>query len=380
MMDQQVYLDYCATTPVHPQVREAVLEALADFGNPSSMHWAGRGAGRRLGRAREQAAQAIGAQPEEIVFTSGATEADNLALFGVLRQRKPGNAHLITTAIEHHAILHAAEALEQEGYSVTILPVDRRGLVSPQQVQEAIRPETALISVMLVNNEMGAIQPVAEIGHIAWQHGILMHTDAVQAAGLFEIDVDALHVDLLSLSAHKIYGPKGVGALYLRRSTQLAPQIVGGPQEHLLRAGTENVPGIAGLGAALELVGTHKAAERQRIAVLRAEFIRRLSALIPGIAVNGPNRAAPHILSISFPQADAEAMLMRFTAAGIAVSLGSACNSKAVEPSHVLSAMGLKRDQIESTLRISFGYPTTPADVEAFFGVVEDIYSRSVLS
>jgi cysteine desulfurase len=357
-----------------------VLEALADFGNPSSMHWAGRGAGRRLGRAREQAAQAIGAQPEEIVFTSGATEADNLALFGVLRQRKPGNAHLITTAIEHHAILHAAEALEQEGYSVTILPVDRRGLVSPQQVQEAIRPETALISVMLVNNEMGAIQPVAEIGHIAWQHGILMHTDAVQAAGLFEIDVDALHVDLLSLSAHKIYGPKGVGALYLRRSTQLAPQIVGGPQEHLLRAGTENVPGIAGLGAALELVGTHKAAERQRIAVLRAEFIRRLSALIPGIAVNGPNRAAPHILSISFPQADAEAMLMRFTAAGIAVSLGSACNSKAVEPSHVLSAMGLKRDQIESTLRISFGYPTTPADVEAFFGVVEDIYSRSVLS
>ena len=377
-MDSGIYLDYCATTPVHPEVRSAMLAVLEDdFGNPSSMHWAGRRAGELVSQARSEVAAAIGASPLEIYFTSGATEADNLALLGVLRRYEPGKAHLITTAVEHHAILHAAAQLEKEGYAVTVLPVDSQGLVDPQAVQNAVRPDTVLISVMLVNNETGAIQPVAEIGSIAQEKGILLHTDAVQGMGLLDVNVDTLKADLLSLSAHKIYGPKGIGALYVRRATALQPLAFGGPQEQSLRPGTENVPGIVGLGAAIRLTREHKAEERARLSDLRAALIDGLAEDVPGAVINGPaHQVAPHVVSVSFPGADGEMMLIRLNAEGIAVSLGSACNSKSIEPSHVLTAMGLPREELDGSLRISMGYPTTESELDRFLAVIPGIVQR----
>lgn len=379
-MGHQIYLDYCATTPVHPDVRAAMLKTLEDeFGNPSSMHWAGRSAARLLDKARLQVAQGIGCQPQEIAFTSGATEADNLALLGIMRQRPPGKAHLITSVIEHHAILHTALQLEREGYPVTYVPVDSQGLVDPDIIRKELRPETALISIMLVNNEVGAVQPLEEIGALAREHGILMHTDAVQGLGLLDIDVDALHIDLLSLSAHKIYGPKGVGALYVRQNTRLAPLQYGGGQEGGARPGTENMPGIAGLGAAVELTRQHKTAERQRLTELRQYLNQGLRQCIPNFTVNGPvSAAAPHVISASFPGADGEMLLLRLNAEGFALSMGSACTSKSIEPSHVLTAMGLTREQIESTLRISLGYPTTPEEIHLFLKVLPGIYRKSL--
>jgi cysteine desulfurase len=377
-MPTPIYLDYCATTPIHPEVRGAMLAALDNgFGNPSSMHWAGKEALGLVNRARVQVAESIHCLPEEVVFTSGATEADNLALLGVMRSRQPG-AHLITSAIEHHAILHAAQQLEEEGYGVTYLPVDSQGLVDPGEVGRAIRPETALISIMLVNNEMGAVQPVARIASLARQAGILMHTDAVQGMGLLQTEVDALQVDLLSLSAHKIYGPKGVGALYVRKNTRLTPLLHGGPQELGFRPGTENVPGIVGLGAACQVVSRLKQEEYPRISALRRQLINGLKERLPGVKVNGPSGpVSPHVLSVVFPGADSEAMLVRLNAAGFALSLGSACNSKSIQPSHVLIAMGLPAEEAEATLRISLGLPSTPAEIDCLLEVLPEIYSRS---
>lgn len=377
-MNPRIYLDYCATTPVHPEVRAAMMTALEDdFGNPSSMHWAGRRAGELVSQARSEVAASISAHPQEIYFTGGATEADNLALLGVMRRYEPGKAHLITTAVEHHAILHTAAQLEKEGYAVTVLPVDGQGLVDPQQVRKAIRPDTALISVMLVNNETGAIQPVADIANVAQEKGILMHTDAVQGMGLLDVNVDTLKVDLLSLSAHKIYGPKGVGALYVRRAVALKPLAFGGPQEQSLRPGTENVPGIVGLGAATRLTCQHKAEERKRLSDLRARLIDGLADRVPGVTINGPShQVAPHVVSASFPGTDGEMMLIRLNAESIAVSLGSACNSKSIEPSHVLTAMGLPHEQIEGSLRISMGYPTTPDEINRFLEIIPGVVQR----
>ena len=380
-MNRRIYLDYCATTPVHPDVRAAMLSALdEDFGNPSSMHWAGRRAGKLLELACAEVAQGIGSQPEEVHFTSGATEADNLALLGVLRQYAPGQAHLITSAVEHHAILHSAARLEREGYQVTYLAVDEAGRVNLKSLQKAIRKNTVLISVMLVNNEVGTIQPVAEIGAIAKERGILMHTDAVQGIGLLDVDVDDLQVDLLSLSAHKIYGPKGIGALYVRQGVRVEPLTFGGPQEMGLRAGTENVPGIVGLGAAVRLTQQHKGEARQRLLQLRQHLIEGLRGCLPEVVVNGPEREiSPHVLSISFPRADAEMMLIRLNGEGIAVSLGSACNSQAIEPSHVLTAMGMPQEQIEGTLRISLGLPTTVEEIDQFVELAAAIWPKTCL-
>ena len=377
-MDHRIYLDYCATTPVHPGVRNQLLIAMeVDFGNPSSMHWAGVEARKLVDQAREEVANGIGALPEELLFTSVATEADNLALFGTLHRFAPQKAHLITSSIEHHAILHATDRLEQEGYSITRLPVDKHGLLNPEDVRRAIRSETKLISVIYVNNEVGCIQPVAEIGRIARENNILFHTDAVQAVGLFDVNVQDRNVDLLSLSGHKIYGPKGIGALYVRSGVELMPMIVGGPQERLLRAGTENVPGIVGLAAAMSLVREKRAEERIRLSELKEYLIQGLQAACPGAIVNGlENAVAPHILSISFPGVDAEMMLIRLNNEGIAVSLGSACNSKSIEPSHVLTAMGLPSEQIDSTLRFSLGMHTTRDELEIVLGAVERILPR----
>jgi cysteine desulfurase len=355
-----------------------MLRALdANFGNPSSMHWAGEEARELVDSARAQTASGIGCQPGEIVFTSGATESDNLALFGTLRRFDPQKAHLIISAIEHHAILHAAQRLEQDGYAVTYLPVNPQGVVDPQDLLAAIRPETRLVSVMYVNNETGSVQPVADIGRIAWEHGILFHTDAVQATGLFDVNVDELNADMLSLSAHKIYGPKGIGALYLREGVELVPLMLGGPQENLLRAGTENVPGIVGLGAAMELVKAGRASERQRLLELRGYLLNGLQAMDINYVVNGQERmVSPHIASISFTGVDAEMMMIRLTAEGIAVSLGSACNSEAIEPSHVLTAMGQPRERIESTLRISLGMHTTQGELDVLLNAIQRVLPR----
>ena len=378
-MYRPIYFDYCATTPLSHDIRNSMLVALTEvYGNPSSMHWAGREAAKLVEQARIQVADSIGSQPKEIYFTSGATEADNLALFGALRNRHPDPLHLITSAIEHHAILHAAQRLEREGHFVTYLPVDSQGLVDPEAVRKAIRPETVLISIMLVNNEVGSIQPIAEIGDIAWQAGILMHTDAVQGVGLLDINVSQLHVDLLSLSAHKIYGPKGIGALYVRNGTRVSSIMYGGPQEGSLRPGTENVPGIIGLGAAAQLVRDHKTEEYTRLARLRCRLAEGLHQCIPGVIINGPsNSYAPHVLSVSFPLADAEVMLFRLNSLGVAVSMGSACTSKDIVPSHVLTAMGLKSDQIAGTLRISLGFPTTEKEINRFLELIPDVYSKA---
>lgn len=377
-MNSRIYLDYCATTPVHPSVRDATLRALdADFGNPSSMHRAGKDARQLVDQARADVAEGIVCRPDEIIFTSGATESDNLTLFGTLRLFPPNKAHLITSAIEHHAVLHAAQHLEKEGYSVTYLPVDGFGLMDPEDVRQAIRPETKLISIMYVNNEVGSVQPIAEIGRIARENDICFHTDAVQAVGLFDVNVDKLNLDLLSLSAHKIYGPKGVGALYVRSGIELAPMIFGGPQERMFRAGTENVPGIVAFGAAIKLVREHRAEERARLLELRNYLVNSLQAICPEVIVNGSEEAtAPHIVSVSFIGADAEMMQIRLNGDGIAVSLGSACNSKSIEPSHVLTAMNLPRGQIEATLRISLGMPTTKDELDIFLDAITRILPR----
>jgi len=330
-----------------------------------------------MDEAREGVAAGIGCSSGEVFFTSGATESDNLALLGVLRQHDPSKAHLITSTIEHHAVLHAAQQLEQEGYAVSYLPVDNDGIIDPEDVQKAIRPDTRLISIMLVNNEVGALQPVDEIGKIARTNGILFHTDAVQGIGLLDIDVEALNVDLLSLSAHKIYGPKGVGALYVREGVKVAALTYGGSQEKTLRPGTENMPGILGLGAAVRLTSKHKAQEKRRLNSLRENFIAKLQENIPEMIVNGPDSVAPHVLSVSFPDADAEMMLIRLNDSGIAVSMGSACTSQDIEPSHILMAMGLPQEQIEGTLRISFGYPTTEKELAGILEVFPEVWQKS---
>lgn len=377
-MSHQIYLDYCATTPIHPNVRDAMMRVLdVNFGNPSSLHWAGKDARELVDQARADVASGIGCYPDEIIFTSGATEANNLALFGSLRMFPLNEAHLITSATEHHAILHAAHRLEQSGYAVTYLPVDGRGVVDPDDVRRAICPQTRLISIMSVNNEVGSIQPVAEIGNIAREHGIRFHTDAVQAIGLFDLDTNELNADLLSLSGHKIYGPKGIGVLYVRAGIELDPMLFGGSQERSVRAGTENVPGIVGLGAAMNFVREHRAEEHARLSGLRKYLIDGLQVLGPEVIVNGTEETtAPHIVSVSFTGADAEMLQIRLNNEGVAVSLGSACNSKSIEPSHVLTAMRLPQEQIESTVRISLGMPATHEEIDFLLDAITRILPR----
>jgi len=377
-MKDLIYLDYCATTPVHPDVKKSILETLDRYyGNPSSMHQAGMDAKQLLDQARLSAASNLACQPEEIIFTSGATEADNLAIFGVMHQFEPGNAHLVTSSIEHHAVLHAAHQLQKEGYSVTELPVDADGMVDPDAVDRAIGVNTKLVSIMQVNNEMGSIQQIPEISKITAEKGVLFHTDAVQGIGYLNTDINALNVDLLSLSAHKIFGPKGAGALYVRKTTKIMPMLYGGPQESTIRPGTENIPGIVGLGKALQLTLDKKNKEFSRLSKLKTWFIETIKDAIPGVIINGSDRVSPHILSISFPGAIAEMMQFHLHTQGVAVSLGSACTSKDIEPSHVLQAMGLPIDQIDSTLRISFGYPTTQNELEIVLELLPDIWRRS---
>ncbi len=372
-----VYLDHAATTPVHPEVIAAMLPYFNPmYGNASSVHGFGRKGRMAIDNAREIVAQAIGAQPNEIYFTSGGTESDNIALMGVAEALREKGRHLITSSIEHHAILDTCAYLEKHGYEVTYLPVDVDGLVSPDDVQAAIRPDTILISIGHANNEMGAIQPLAEIGAIAKAHGVYLHTDAVQSFGTLPIDVNELQVDLLSLSGHKIYGPKGIGALYVRRGTRVRPIQFGGGQERKLRPGTENVPGIVGLGRAVELAMEEREARVEHMTRLRDKLIAGLTA-VPDVTLNGhPEKRLPGNVNISVKYVEGESLILSLDLRGIAVSSGSACTSGSLDPSHVLIAMGLDHLQAHGSLRLTLGRDTSEADIDYVIEVFPEVVAK----
>jgi cysteine desulfurase len=367
---RRFYFDHNATTPISPQVLEVHAQVLVEvFGNASSIHHHGQSARRTLDEARAQVASLLGCGRKEIVFTSGGTESDNLAIFGAVRHR-PG-AHLITTAIEHPAVLRSCERLEQDGARVTYLNPDSGGAINPAQVRAAIRPETALISVMHVNNEIGSIQPLAEISRIARQAGIPFHSDGVQAAGRIPVDAAALGVDLYSISGHKMYAPKGVGALFVRKGTALDPVLFGGRHEGGLRAGTENVAGAAALGEAARLARERLEEESDRIAALRDRLETGILDRVPETRVNGAGPRVPNTTNIQFEGIEGEAIVIALDLRGFCVSSGSACSSGAVEPSHVLMALGLSKQQAKSSVRFSLGASSTEENVDALIDSVE---------
>src|SRR5215471_15909264 len=337
------YFDHNATTPPDPAVVEAVVRALRDdFGNPSSVHHFGQRAKALLDEARSSIAELIGAEPGDIVFTSGGTESDNMALRGAAEAATAAGPrrHVIASAIEHEAVLNTVKALARHGWTVTLLPVDARGIVSPAALQSAITPQTAIVSVMHANNEIGTVQPIADLAAIAHEHGAIFHTDAVQSVAKIPVDVRALGVDLLSLSAHKFNGPKGIGVLWIKRGTRMLPILTGGKHERNRRAGTENVPAIVGLGVAARLAANKLESEATRVAALRDRLEQGILANVPGTAVNGdPHHRVPNTTNISFDRVEAESLLIALDLEGIAVSTGSACSSGTLEPSHVLRAM-----------------------------------------
>jgi cysteine desulfurase len=363
---------------VDPDVLAAMMPFLAEnFGNASSIHSPGQAARGAVDRARESLAALLGAKAGEIVFTSGGTEADNLALFGLVFALKTAQKHVITTAIEHHAVLNSCQELERQGIAVTFVPVGRDGIVDPEDIRRALRPETVLISVMHANNELGTIQPVEEIGRIAEEADVYFHCDAVQAAGKVPLDVNRIGADLLSISAHKIYGPKGAGALYVRAGTPLAPQFHGGHHERDRRPGTENVPGIAGLGKAAELARVNVATEPKRVAELRDRLEQSLLAAIPSIRVNGgAGCRVANTSNLAFSGAGGEALVIALDLQGIACSTGAACSSGAIEPSHVLLAIGLSADDARSSLRFSLGRHTTREEIDYAASVIPAAVER----
>jgi cysteine desulfurase len=365
-MNTAGYFDYNATTPLDPRVLAEMLPFFNDrFANPSSAYRQGCDALGAVENARKLVARLVNADPSEIVFTSGGTESDNLAVFGVARRHRQKGNHLITSAIEHKAVLNTCRQLEKEGFVLTVLPVDRNGLVDPDNLRLAIRKDTILISVMQASNETGVIQPVRELAALAREHGILFHTDAVQTVGKIPVDVAELGVDLLSLSAHKICGPKGTGALYVRRDVMIAPLLFGGSQESKRRPGTENVTGIVGLGKAAELCRNEMGAETRRLGEMRDRLQKKIGELIPGTRVNGdiPQRTAG-TLNISIPGCDGGVLVALLDGAGLALSSGSACSAKSRAPSPVLLAMGRSEDEAVEGLRISLGRFSMDSDLE----------------
>jgi cysteine desulfurase len=360
-----IYLDYAATTPVRPEVTQAMTEALtAAWGNPSSNHLAGHTARKGLDRARRQVGDLVGAPPEAVIFTSGGTEADNLAIRGVARALAAKGRHLIISNIEHSAVRVTCRALAEDGFETTEVPVGPDGVLDPQAVAAALRPDTILVSVMHVNNEIGTIQPIAEIAAIARAHGVLMHTDAVQSAGKIPVSMEALGADLLSISAHKIYGPKGAGALIRRKGVPLAPVLTGGGHEHGFRAGTENVPGIVGFGVAAELARTELPARMQHDTTLGQLLREALLAAVPGATINADAGARwPGCVSLRVPGVDGAALMTALDEAGLALSAGSACKAFKQETSHVIAALGLPNTEDSATLRLTVGAPTTRAEI-----------------
>lgn len=363
---KRVYLDYAATTPVHPEVILAMTPYFAEiWGNPSSIHACGLEARSAVEEARDKIAGLIGAHKDEIFFTSGGTEADNWALQGIASANRARGNHIITSSIEHHAVLETCKHLEEQGFSITYLPVDRYGMVNPDEVKKAITSKTILISIMHANNEVGSIQPIPEIGKVAKTAGVYFHTDAVQTVGHIPVDVNKLGVDMLSISAHKLYGPKGIGALYIRAGTDIQPLIYGGGQEKQMRAGTENVPGIVGFGKAVELAQEEMDDEARRISQLRDTLLKNIMKNVEHTYLNGhPTKRLPNNANVSFAFVEGEAICLNLDLAGICAATGSACSSMSMEASHVLLAMGLSPELARSSLRFSFGKWSTEEDVK----------------
>ena len=372
-----IYADHAATTPMSEAAIQAMTRCMREeYGNPSSLYRIGQQAKETLEQAREEIASVIGAQPREIYFTSGGSEADNQAIrSAALSGKKKGKTHIISTAFEHHAVLHTLNTLKQDGFDITLLPVHENGIVVPAEVEAAIRPDTCLVTIMYANNEIGTIQPIAEIGAVCRSHGVLFHTDAVQATGPLPIDVQAENIDYLSASAHKFHGPKGVGFLYARRGVPLIPLIDGGAQERGRRAGTENVPGIAGMAAALKETVAARDTENARLTVLRDRLIAGL-AEIPHSALNGDaEKRLPGNVSFCFEGIEGESLLLLLDEKGISASSGSACTSGSLDPSHVLLAIGRIHDVAHGSLRLTLGRDNTPGDVEFIIAAVKDVVS-----
>lgn len=363
---RRVYLDNAATTALSPKVLEKMMPYLTEvYGNASSPHSFGQTARAAVEHAREQVARAINADPNEIVFTGCGTESDDTVLFGVAERYAKRGDHIITTNVEHHAILHACAALEKKGINVTYLPVDENGLVTAEQVRDAITDKTILVSVMFANNEVGTIMPIPEIAAVCHEHGVLFHTDAVQAAGHLPIDVKAMGIDLLSLSGHKFHGPKGVGVLFERKGIRLPSYIIGGEQEKGRRAGTENVAGIVGLGEALELAVTNMAETSARMIKMRDRLIEGIEATIPEVKLNGHRtKRLPNNVNFSIKYIEGESILLMLDMAGIAASSGSACTSGSLDPSHVLLALGLTHEVAHGSVRLTLGDDTTEEDID----------------
>jgi cysteine desulfurase len=382
----RVYFDYNATTPLSPEAADAVVRATREtYGNASSVHHFGQQAKAVLDESRSALAALINAEPSEIVFTSGGTESDNFAIRGVAETMETLAAssttaprrHLIASAIEHEAVLNTLRALARRGWKISLLPVDQSGIVSPDRLREIITHETALVSVMHANNEIGTIQPIAELSAIARAHGALMHTDAVQSAGKIPVDIKAMDVDLLSASAHKFNGPKGAGALWVKRGTRLQPILTGGKHERNRRAGTENVPAIAGLGVAARIATGKIATESVRVGALRDRLEHAILAAVPGTAVNGvPTLRVPNTTNISFDRVEAESLLIALDLEGVAVSTGSACSSGTLEPSHVLKAMGLPTHRTQNSLRFSLGMFSTEQEVDFVVSVLPRLVEK----
>jgi cysteine desulfurase len=377
----RIYLDHNATTPAEPAVLDAMLPYFsADFGNAASIHTPGQRARAAVETAREQVAALLGARPQEIVFTSGGTESDNHAIFGIVRNAAGATKHIITMQIEHEAVLNTCQALEKDGgtvaggrnaIEVTYLAVDSNGLVDPEAIRDAIRPQTALITIMHANNELGTVQPLEQIGKIAAQNDIFFHTDAVQSAGKIPLDVNSLGVDLLAISGHKFYAPKGVGALYIRGGTRLRQLLYGGHHQRGFRPGTENVPAIVGLGKAADLARAALADDAARVSALRDELERELLARIPQSRANaGGAPRTPNTTNVTFPGIEGEALIIALDLKGLACSTGAACSSGAVEPSHVLTAIGLSPDEARASIRFSLGRHTTPGEIAAALEIV----------
>ena len=376
-MEQFVYADNAATTKLSPAVLEAMMPYLTEeYGNPSSLYRFGNHAKRAIEQARKEVADVLGAEPFEILFTGGGTEADNWVKEIMRSLKAKGKNHFITSAVEHHALLHSAQRLQKEGFEVTFIPVDHEGQIDPEQVRAAIRPETGLVSIMFANNEIGTIYPIKEIGAICRQAGVLFHADAVQAAGHLPINVKEMNIDLLSLSAHKFHGPKGVGAFYCRRGIPLPSLIDGGAQERSKRAGTENVAGIVGLGAALRLANEEMSEASARVSAMRDRLIDGILQTVPMCRLNGPrHNRLPGNCNISFLGIEGESLLLRLDLAGIAASSGSACASSSLDPSHVLLAIGLPHEVAHGSVRLSLSDYNTEEDVDYILEKLPEIVS-----
>ena len=376
---QRIYLDYNATTPVHPEVADSMVAVLREeFGNPSSVHHFGQRAKAVVDQARSAVAALIGADSSEVVFTSGGTESDNFAIRGTAEVlERTGRRHLVACAIEHEAVLNTLKALTRRGWESTLLPVGETGVVLPDDLRTALRDDTALVSVMHANNEIGTIQPIAELARIAHERGALFHSDAVQSAGKIPVDVKTLGVDLLSISAHKCYGPKGVGAIWIRRGLRILPLVTGGKHERNRRAGTENVVGIVGMGTAAILARARMADEGFRVAVLRDRLETGVLCAVRGTVVNGARTSrVPNTTNICFDRTEAESLLIALDLDGIAVSTGSACSSGTLEPSHVLKAMGFPSHRTQNSIRFSLGAATTAADVDRVIAVLPGLVEK----